>query len=80
MTGLQKYAFAPFGGGTRICLGIHLANMEIRHGLAEFFRECRDIELSKLTTPESMEIENYFLIQPKSRRCLIESRDAAKAS
>lgn len=45
--------------------------MELRHGLVEFFRECRDIELSKHTTTESMEMENYFLISPKSKRCLV---------
>lgn len=77
MTEAQKYAYAPFGGGTRICLGIHLAYMELRHGLAEFFRECGDLELSELTTPESMAMENYFLISPISKRCLIKRRDAA---
>ncbi|KAJ9608505.1 hypothetical protein H2200_007493 [Cladophialophora chaetospira] len=69
----QKYAFTPFGGGTRVCLGIHLANMELRHGITEFVRECRHLELSKLTTPESMEMENYFLIAPKGHRLMVES-------
>lgn len=69
----QKYAFSPFGGGTRICLGIHLAYMELRHGITEFVRECRHIELSKLTTPESMEMENFFLIAPISHSLMVES-------
>jgi hypothetical protein len=47
--------------------------MELRHGLAEFFRECRDISLADSTTPESMEMENYFLISPKSKRCNVKS-------
>lgn len=79
LAGPQKYAFGPFGGGTRICLGIHLAYMELRHGLAEFFRDCRDLELSELTTPESMEMENYFLISPKSKCCMVKTRGTASA-
>ncbi|KAF2171494.1 hypothetical protein M409DRAFT_63740 [Zasmidium cellare ATCC 36951] len=71
----ERRALAPFGGGTRLCLGIHLAEMELRHGLAEFFRECRDVELSGWTTPESMEMDNYFLIIPKSKRCLVRRKD-----
>ncbi|KIW93880.1 uncharacterized protein Z519_05195 [Cladophialophora bantiana CBS 173.52] len=71
LEGAQKYAFGPFGGGTRICLGIHLAQMELRHGLAEFFRECRHLELSEATTPASMRMENYFLISPISKRCMV---------
>ena len=77
MTAQQKSAFGPFGGGTRVCLGIHLAEMELRHGLAEFFRECREITLSELTTPESMEMENYFLISPKSKRCFVKNAKLA---
>ncbi|KAK3710115.1 hypothetical protein LTR37_010546 [Vermiconidia calcicola] len=46
--------------------------MEFRYGLTEFFRECRDIELSELTTPESMKMENYFFVSPKSKRCFVE--------
>ncbi|KAK3647091.1 hypothetical protein LTR56_008259 [Elasticomyces elasticus] len=71
MTGLQKSAFGPFGGGTRVCLGIHLAEMELRHGLTEFIRKCGHIALSDLTTSESMEMENFFLISPKSKRCFV---------
>lgn len=69
----QKHAFTPFGGGTRVCLGIHLAYMELRHGVTEFVRECRELELSELTTPESMKMENFFLIAPISHRLMVES-------
>ena len=54
-------------------MGIHLAQMELRHGLAEFFRECHDLELSEATTPRSMEMKNYFLVGPKSKRCMVRS-------
>lgn len=72
LSSTEKYAFSPFGGGTRICLGIHLAYMELRHGLVEFIREGRDLELSDLTTPESMEMENYFLISPRGKACYVQ--------
>jgi hypothetical protein len=52
--------------------------MELRHGIAEFVRRYPDIELSDLTTPESMEMENYFLISPVSKRCMIRTRTFAK--
>lgn len=77
MTPDQKYAFTPFGGGTRVCLGIHLAMMELRHGIAEFVRQCGYLELSRLTSPESMEFENYFLIAPRGHRLMVE--DASRA-
>jgi cytochrome P450 len=80
MDSVQKHAFAPFGGGTRVCLGIHLAYMELRHGIAEFVLRCSDIELSDLTTPESMEMENYFLVSPISKRCMIRTRMAGSVS
>ncbi len=78
LTPEQKYAFTPFGGGTRVCLGIHLAYMELRHGITEFVRQCRHLELSRLTTAESMEMENFFLIAPKGRCLMVESTVEAK--
>ncbi|RDW76836.1 cytochrome P450 [Aspergillus mulundensis] len=62
-------AFSPFGAGARVCLGIHLAYMELRLAAAEFFRECRGVKLAPGTTPESMKPENYFLIAPAGHRC-----------
>lgn len=71
---MQKHVFTPFGSGSRTCLGMHLAYIELRHGIAEFFRRCQDLVLSGLTTPESMEMENFFLIGPKSKCCILTSR------
>lgn len=49
--------------------------MEMRHGITEFVRECRHLQLSRLTTPESMEMENYFLIAPVGHKLMVESID-----
>lgn len=63
--------YLPFGGGTRICIGIHLAKMELRLAAAKFFRECPGARLAPSTTDECMEMVNFFLISPKGRKCEI---------
>ncbi|PVI03729.1 cytochrome P450 [Periconia macrospinosa] len=67
-----KAAFHPFGVGSRSCVGIHLARMEMRYAVAFLFRECKGLKLSKSTTPETMEFENFFLITPKGHHCHVE--------
>ncbi|RAK99644.1 cytochrome P450 [Aspergillus ibericus CBS 121593] len=66
-----RQAFSPFGHGSRGCLGIHLAWMELRLAVAEFFRECRGVRLAPSATWESMKPENYVLIAPSGHRCEI---------
>lgn len=66
---IAKAAMSPFGKGSRTCLGIHLARMELRYGLVIFLRECRSLTIAASATKESMDVENFFLIAPKSHRC-----------
>ncbi|KAM0788727.1 hypothetical protein ACM66B_002819 [Microbotryomycetes sp. NB124-2] len=67
----MKDAFMPFGGGTRVCLGMHLARFEMLLGLIEFMRAFPEASIDESTTDESMSFENYFLVAPKSHKCLI---------
>ncbi|KAI1027528.1 hypothetical protein LB505_014024 [Fusarium chuoi] len=64
-------AYIPFGGGPRICIGIHLAYMELRVTAAAFFRKFREAQVHASMTNDDMELENYTLIAPKSHKCLI---------
>lgn len=64
-----RIAHHPFGAGSRVCMGIHLAQMELRLATAQFFRNCKEAKLAPSTTSQSMEMENYFLITPQSHRC-----------
>jgi cytochrome P450 len=71
MTAQQKAAYMPFGGGSRVCIGLHLAWMELRFGAAFFFRECRGARLSECMRDEMMEMDNRFLIAPKGHCCYV---------
>lgn len=66
-----KASWSPFGAGSRICIGSNLAYMELRLATAAFFRKCPKARLAPSTTPESMEIENAFLIAPVAHACKI---------
>ncbi|KXT09850.1 hypothetical protein AC579_2080 [Pseudocercospora musae] len=71
LTPTQKKVYVPFGGGTRMCLGINLAYLELRLGLALFFRECKGARLSESMSAEEMVHDNFFVSSPKGRRCMI---------
>lgn len=62
-------AYSPFGAGSRTCLGIHLAMMELRIAIATFFRNFRG---AKLVAGQKMEVENFFLIKPKMKHMMIQ--------
>ncbi|KAI1852249.1 hypothetical protein JX266_002427 [Neoarthrinium moseri] len=69
----MKDAFMPFGGGSRVCIGLHLARMQLRLGTARFFHTFPRAEVSGLEkmSDEEMTPKLYFLIRPQQNRCLI---------
>ncbi|KAI0180748.1 putative cytochrome P450 [Hypoxylon sp. FL1284] len=73
-TKAMKDSFVAFGGGSRVCLGLHLAKMELRLATALFFSRFPNAKVSQHEgfTDDDMEAEMYFLIAPKDHRCLIE--------
>lgn len=54
-----------------VCIGMHLANLELAFGAATFFREFPTARLANDTNESTMEFQNYFLIAPKSHACLV---------
>ncbi|RDA86314.1 hypothetical protein CP532_5689 [Ophiocordyceps camponoti-leonardi (nom. inval.)] len=73
-------AFMAFGRGTRACLGLHLAMIELRHALAYFFLAFPDARVSTLEgmSDKDMEEEDYLVLSPKGKRCLIEAASVLK--
>ncbi|KAJ6437475.1 hypothetical protein O9K51_10033 [Purpureocillium lavendulum] len=70
----QKRAFAPFGRGARSCIGINVARMELRRGIALFFRECRGVRLAPGMTDEDMVMKINFVGYPTGGKCVIANR------
>lgn len=71
----MKDAFFAFGGGSRVCLGIHLARMELRLATAQFFRNFPGASVSRREgmSEADMETKIHFLLSPKGKRCLIQA-------
>ncbi|KAK8092844.1 hypothetical protein PG999_014431 [Apiospora kogelbergensis] len=70
----MKDVFLPFGGGSRVCLGLHLARLEIRLAAARFFHRFPDVEMSTLEgmSDADMEPQWYFVLTPRAKRCLVQ--------
>ncbi|KAF1958305.1 cytochrome protein [Byssothecium circinans] len=71
----MKDAFMPWGGGSRVCLGLHLASMEIRLATAKFFLKYPDATVSAAEGFSDADMEQivYFLMFPKGKRCMIQA-------
>lgn len=68
-----RAAFSPFGAGSRTCLGVHLAYIELRLAAAAFFRRISsEARLASSATDACMEQENFFLIAPAGHKCEIQ--------
>jgi len=59
---------------TTVCLGIHLAKMELRLATARFFRAFPEARVSKKEgmSDDDMAEKIYLLLSPKGKRCLVE--------
>ncbi|KAL4984893.1 cytochrome P450 [Aspergillus falconensis] len=73
-TKAMKDAFMPFGAGSRNCIGLHLAKMELRLATAYFFRSFPRARISAKEDmgDGDMEVMLYFLLSPKGKRCLVD--------
>ncbi|KAJ5641094.1 hypothetical protein N7528_000719 [Penicillium herquei] len=71
----MKDASLPFGGGSRICIGIHLARMELRLATALFFTRFPKafVSSNEGMCDEDMIMKAFFLSAPKGHRCLIQA-------
>ncbi|KAI1386652.1 cytochrome P450 [Hypoxylon trugodes] len=69
-----RNAFMPFGIGSRSCIGINLARLELRLCTALFFRKFPNVKLSNKfgMTDDEMDPHVNFLAMPAGHRCLIE--------
>ncbi|GME35543.1 Cytochrome P450 [Neofusicoccum parvum] len=71
MSVAAKMAFKPFGGGSRVCLGLHIAEMELRYASAMFFWRYSKARLAPGTTEASMVPVYFFIINPKMHQCRV---------
>ncbi|KAK4936721.1 hypothetical protein LTR10_022445 [Elasticomyces elasticus] len=71
-TAEMQMAFIPFGERPRICIGINLAYVELRLTTAAFFRAFKGAVVDPALADDDMHLENYTLISPKGRKCLVQ--------
>lgn len=59
-----------------VCIGLHLARIELRLGSAMFFREFPNAQRSDKEgmSKKDMEMQSFLLMAPKGHRCLIETK------
>lgn len=76
MLGLVTDAFGFFLFALTVCIGSHLARLELRLTTARFFRTFPHARVSTLEgfCDEDMEPAMFFLLTPKKKKCLIEAR------
>lgn len=68
VTEAMNEMFMPYSKGTRACIGLNLANMELRiatAALLKFFR----VRLAEGPRADDMEMVDHFIIAPKGRKC-----------
>ncbi|KAI0545628.1 cytochrome protein [Xylaria curta] len=75
-TAAMKDAFIPFGRGARVCIGQHLARIELRLATARFFLAFPNVSVSSLEgmCDDDMEPVIQLFLTPKGKRCLLETK------
>ncbi|KAI8626564.1 cytochrome P450 [Xylariaceae sp. FL1651] len=70
----MKDSFMPFGAGSRVCIGLHLARIELRLGTARFFKAFPNANVSTLEGMSDADMfpKLFFLTNPQGHRCLME--------
>lgn len=69
LTPEQKISFCPFGAGSRVCIGLHLARIEIRLATALMFKKCPGLRLDTSMEDHMMEMQHFFLTGPIRKHC-----------
>ncbi|KAK3637992.1 hypothetical protein LTR56_013392 [Elasticomyces elasticus] len=73
----MKESFYPWGGGSRICIGMHFAQLELRYALAHFYRTfaggMKPAFVEGFEEGDMLQM-SYFLCPPKGKRCLVMPR------
>ncbi|KAI8711001.1 Isotrichodermin C-15 hydroxylase [Fusarium sp. LHS14.1] len=70
----QKTTLSPFGAGSRICLGMHLADVMMLHAVTGLFKSCKGLKLADTMKDEDMEFFNVFVVVPKGQKCEVTLR------
>lgn len=64
-------------GRPAVCIGMHLAQLELRHSLANFYRAFEAGVMPAAVegfTEDDMKPQSLFLMPPRGKRCLLAPR------
>ena len=61
-------AYMPFSRGSRMCIGINLATMELKMIIASIIYGW-DLRVGERTTDDTMSITDHFVMMPKGGFC-----------
>ena len=64
----MKEAYMPFSRGSRMCIGIHLAIMELKMIIASVVYGWQ-LSVGERTTDDIMSITDHFVMMPKGGFC-----------